>query len=133
MVRKGWIRVPGLSSDPSVATSEADPKWREQWMVDFEAAKAIAKAEKKDLLIDFTGSDWCVWCIRLSNEVFQYKEFSEAALEKFVLVELDYPNDKSHQPESIQQQNARLEQQFMIQGYPTIILADSDGRPTRFL
>ena len=60
-------------------------------MSDFEAAKAKAKAENKLLLVDFTGSDWCVWCKKLKAEVFDQDTFQTAAPEQFVLVELDFP------------------------------------------
>lgn len=99
------------------------------WVTDWEAAKAEAQEKGKDLLIDFTGSDWCVWCKRLKAEVFDKKEFQEAAPKSFVLVELDFPNDKSGQSEELQAQNQRLMEQFGVEGFPTIFLADAEGRP----
>ena len=65
------------------------------WVNEFEKAKQTAATEGKDLLMDFTGSDWCGWCIRLHKEVFDLDAFKTAAPKNFVLVELDYPNDKS--------------------------------------
>ena len=101
----------------------------EGWLVDFEKAKAQALAEKKDLLIDFTGSDWCSWCIRLRKEVFDEEAFKKAAPNHFVLVELDFPQDSSKQPEMIRKQNEQLRETFGIEGYPSIVLADASGRP----
>ena len=98
-------------------------------LIDFEKAKAQAAAEKKDLLMDFTGSDWCGWCIRLRKEVFDTDEFKAQAPQKYVLLELDYPQDQSKVSEATRAQNDRLQSQFGIQGYPTIFLADSLGRP----
>ena len=66
----------------------------EGWMTDFEAAKQKAAAENKDLLVDFTGSDWCGWCIKLVDEVFKHDAFKQGAADNFVLVELDFPQDK---------------------------------------
>lgn len=43
----------------------------EGWVSDFAAAKKEAAESKKDLLVDFTGSDWCGWCIKLVDEVVQ--------------------------------------------------------------
>ena len=63
----------------------------EGWLVDFEKAKLTAKTESKDILMDFTGSDWCGWCIKLRDEVFTKDEFKSAAPQKFVLLELDFP------------------------------------------
>ena len=99
------------------------------WVSDFEKAKATAAKEGKDLLIDFTGSDWCGWCIKLRKEVFDLDAFKSAGPKKFVLVELDFPQDKSKLTKETQEQNAKLQTQFGIQGFPSIILADAQGRP----
>lgn len=101
----------------------------EGWLSDFEKAKAVAEADKKDILIDFTGSDWCQWCIRLRKEVFDTKEFKEGAPRSFVLLEIDFPEDKSKLSAKEQAQNDKLQEQFAVEGFPTIFLADSQGRP----
>ena len=99
------------------------------WVSDFEKAKQTAAAEGKDLLIDFTGSDWCGWCIKLRKEVFDLDAFKKAAPKSFVLVEIDFPQDKSKISKETQAQNAKLQTQFGIQGFPSIVLADAQGRP----
>lgn len=101
----------------------------EGWSNDFEAAKKEAESGKKDLLIDFTGSDWCGWCIKLNKEVFQHDEFKTGVKDKFVLVELDFPNDKSKLSEATQKQNAELQKKFAVRGFPTILLCDATGKP----
>ncbi|YCM43363.1 thioredoxin family protein [Verrucomicrobiaceae bacterium 227] len=101
----------------------------EGWMHDFEAAKAKAAKENKDLLIDFTGSDWCGWCIKLNEEVFSHDPFKEGVADKYVLVELDYPRDKSILDEKTIKQNEELRKVYPVQGFPTILLADAQGRP----
>lgn len=98
------------------------------WVTNFEEAKASAKAQKKDLFVDFTGSDWCGWCIKLNEEVFQHAEFFATAAEKFVFVELDFPQQKELS-EELKKQNAELQERFSIQGFPTILLLDAEGRP----
>ncbi len=100
-----------------------------KWMTDFEAAKKKAAEEKKDILVDFTGSDWCHWCIKLKEEVFDKEEFTKGVADKYVLLELDYPNDKSKQSEELQKQNKELQQRFAIKGFPTILILDDQGRP----
>ncbi len=100
----------------------------EGWTTDFPAAQAEAEASGKDLLMDFTGSDWCGWCIKLKDEVFLTDAFKAAAPEDFVLVELDFPNNVP-QTDAVKNQNAALAQKYNIQGYPTIILADASGKP----
>ena len=99
------------------------------WVTDFEKAKQTAAAEGKDLLIDFTGSDWCGWCIKLRKEVFDLDAFKTAGPKNFVLVELDFPQNKTKLTKETQEQNAKLQTQFGIQGFPSIVLADAQGRP----
>ncbi|MCE9604416.1 MAG: thioredoxin family protein [Planctomycetia bacterium] len=96
------------------------------WLTDFEAAKAQAKAAKKLLLVDFTGSDWCPPCMRLKAEVFDGEAFKTAAPEQFVLVELDFPNKKVLSDE-LKKQNAELAKRYEISGYPTVLLLDVEG------
>ncbi|MEM7384227.1 MAG: thioredoxin family protein, partial [Verrucomicrobiota bacterium] len=98
------------------------------WVTDFAAAKKTAEAEKKDLLMDFTGSDWCGWCIKLKEEVFSKEAFKKEAPNHFVLVELDYPRQTEQDP-ATKAQNEKLRTEYAIQGYPTIYLADSKGTP----
>ena len=101
----------------------------EGWMTDFEAAKQKAAAENKDLLVDFTGSDWCGWCIKLVDEVFKHDAFKKGVADNFVLVEIDFPQDKSKLDEATQKQNEMLKEKYSIQGFPTILLLDDQGRP----
>lgn len=101
----------------------------EGWTSDFAAAKKEAAESKKDLLIDFTGSDWCGWCIKLNKEVFSQDPFKAGVKDKFVLVELDYPKDKSKLSAATIKQNEELGKKYAVQGYPTILLADADGKP----
>jgi len=108
----------------SLSTAAGD-----EWMTDFEAAKQKAAAENKDLLVDFTGSDWCGWCIKLVDEVFKHDVFKQGAADNFVLVELDFPQDKSKLDEATQKQNEMLQKKYSIQGFPTILLLDDQGRP----
>lgn len=98
-----------------------------EWTEDFAAAKEQAAKEKKDLLMDFTGSDWCHFCIKLKEEVLSKPEFEAEAPKSFVLVEVDFP-DKKKQDEKIKTQNKQLQKTYSIEGYPTVILADSTGR-----
>jgi thioredoxin-related protein len=96
------------------------------WMTNFEAAKAKAKAEKKNLLVDFTGSDWCGFCIKLKKDVFDLEFFKKEAPKQFVLVELDYPHKEI--PEDLKKQNEKLKKEYKVSGFPTICLMDADGQ-----
>ncbi|RYD42914.1 MAG: thioredoxin family protein, partial [Verrucomicrobiaceae bacterium] len=101
----------------------------EGWTSDFEAAKKEAADSKKDLLIDFTGSDWCGWCIKLNKEVFSHEPFKAGVKDTFVLVELDYPKDQSKLSEATIKQNEELGKKYQVAGYPTILLCDASGKP----
>ncbi len=98
----------------------------EAWMTDFEAAKAKAAAEQKPLLLDFTGSDWCGWCIKLDKEVFSQKAFQEYAASSLILVELDFPRSKDQSAE-LKAQNEALAEKYGIRGFPTILVLSSEG------
>lgn len=99
------------------------------WTTDWVAAKARAAKEHKSLLVDFTGSDWCAWCQRLDAEVFGKSEFEVAATPAFVLVKIDFPEDRSGQSPELIAQNDRLATEYHVQGFPTILLMDAEGRP----
>jgi thioredoxin-related protein len=99
-----------------------------EWMQDFEEAKKRAALESKDILLNFSGSDWCGWCIKLQQEVFSQENFKKEAEKHFVLVELDFPQ-RGKQSEKIRNQNQKLVQKYRIIGFPTILVTDSEGRP----
>lgn len=101
----------------------------EGWTHDYAAAKKQAATEKKDLLLDFTGSDWCPPCMALSSKILSTEEFRTLTKDKFVLVELDFPKDKSKLDEETAKQNGELQVKYAIEGYPTIFLCDAAGRP----
>jgi thioredoxin-related protein len=97
------------------------------WLTDLEAAKAQAKKDNKLVLIDFTGSDWCGWCIKLNQEVFSKPEFQEYAQKNLVLVELDFPNKKP-QSDALKAANRKLKEQFKVSGFPTLVGLNADGK-----
>src|SRR5882757_7852900 len=99
----------------------------EGWGDNYEKAAAQAKAEKKLLLLDFTGSDWCGWCIKLNKEVFSQAEFKEYAEKNLVLLEVDFPQTKP-QAANVKAQNARLQTKYKIEGYPTIVVLNPEGK-----
>ena len=89
------------------------------WHTDMTKAADISIKENKPLFLFFTGSDWCGWCIRLQKEVFKTPEFVKWAKENVILVELDFPR-KNEQTEAVKLQNAQLQQQLQVRGYPTV-------------
>ena len=121
-----YFRVATLAATLTLTSALAAD---EAWMSDFEAAKKQAADGKKSLILDFTGSDWCGWCIKLDKEVFAHEAFKTGVKDKFVLVSLDYPREKSKVTEAIAAQNATLKDTYAIRGYPTILLTDEQGKP----
>ena len=94
-----------------------------KWYTDLDEAKAVAVKENKPLLVDFTGSDWCGYCIKLHAEVFDKPEF-EAFAKNYVLVELDFPNKKP-QPAEEKAKNKATQAKFAVSGFPTVLLIDA--------
>jgi protein disulfide-isomerase len=89
------------------------------WLTNIDEAYAESVSSGKPILANFTGSDWCGWCKKLTADVFIHQEFKDWAKKNVVLLELDYPRRKVI-PQHIQAQNANLQSVFGIQGYPTI-------------
>lgn len=102
-----------------------------KWHTNIKEAIEVSGKEKKPMMLFFTGSDWCGWCIRLQKEVLLTPEFTKWAKSNVVLVELDYPRRTAQLPE-IKQQNEELQRVFGIQGFPTVFFTnvdkDKDGR-----
>ena len=89
------------------------------WYTDLNKAVNISINEKKPIMLFFTGSDWCGWCMRLKKEVFNFPEFETWTKENVVLVELDFPRRKAIDPK-ILNQNRELARIFGVSGYPTV-------------
>lgn len=97
------------------------------WEENFEKALVEAKSSGRYLLLDFSGSDWCGWCIKLEKEVFSQQEFKDFADKNLVCLLVDFPRNKK-QSDDIKKQNHMLADKYEIQGYPTIILLSPDGK-----
>ena len=101
-----------------------------KWETDLNKAIEVSNKTNKPMLLFFTGSDWCGWCIRLQNEVLKKPEFAAWATENVVLVEVDFPK-RTPQSQELKVQNNDLQQAFGIQGYPTIWITNAsyiDGK-----
>lgn len=97
------------------------------WMTDLGKAQTKAKEENRLVLMDFTGSDWCPWCIKLRKEVFSTPEFTAYAKKHLVPVEIDFPRQKPQTAE-LKKTNRALQAKYKIRGYPTVIVLNSEGR-----
>lgn len=108
----------------SAMVSTAFAKTPEGWETEVEAAIELAKEQNKAVMLEFTGSDWCPPCQMMSKNVFSKEKFFKAASEKFVLVHLDFPKGD---PE-LKEKNMPYAEEYKIEGYPTVILLDSEGK-----
>lgn len=97
------------------------------WVQDLSKAQAQAKESHKLLLLDFTGSDWCIWCKKLDAEVFSQPAFVSYAKDNLVLMKVDFPRKISQSPE-VKKQNEELAQKYGIQGFPTIVVVNGEGK-----
>ena len=97
-----------------------------EWLTNYDQALSQAKSQNKQLLMDFTGSDWCGWCIKLDKEVFLLPEFKSYADQNLVLLQVDFPRQKTL-PQSEKDQNSQLAVKFKVEGYPTIVVLNPDG------
>lgn len=123
-----------LSAGFSAETGKAKPKPEPKggvytpgtWSTSWDQAQEAARKLKRPILVNFTGSDWCGWCIKLHKEVFDEGAFKEWAAKRVVLLELDFPS-RTPQPKELKEQNARLSQKYDVQGFPTILFLDAEG------
>jgi protein disulfide-isomerase len=105
------------------AAALAKPGWTEN----FEKGVEQAKKENKIALVDFTGSDWCSWCMKLDAEVFSKAKFKEYAKANLVLVEVDFPQLKQL-PKSKQEKHDALAKEYGIKGFPSVVLLNAEGK-----
>ena len=97
------------------------------WLTSVPDAQARAKKESKLVLLDFTGSDWCGWCIKFKKEVLTTPEFAEYAAKHLVLVEVDFPR-KIEQSDELKKANKALGGKYKVDGYPTFVVLNKEGK-----
>lgn len=118
VLANSWT-MPGNEGSIAASAEENELRKNGAWYLYVEDAYAESANTGKPILANFTGSDWCGWCIRLKNEVFKTDKFLAWAEENVVLLELDFPRKKT-MSEELRVQNSSLAQAFQITGYPTI-------------
>ncbi len=125
------VEIKSIQASQGAAPQEV-AEARVEWMTDYQRAMARAKAERRNVFLFFTGSDWCGWCQRLEEEILTKEEFKNYAKEKLILVTLDFPK-QTPQSEALQNQNRVLARQYRITGYPTVVILDPTGKPMKRL
>ena len=96
------------------------------WLNNYSEAVKQAKESGKPILVDFTGSDWCGWCIKLDKEVFSKPAFAEYAAAHLILLKVDFPQ-KTVLPKEVAEQNDIMAKAYDVEGFPTIVLIKADG------
>ena len=125
--RRGWTREALRWGGACVAVLWSFSAAAAAWETDYEAARETAKSENRFVLLNFSGSDWCGWCMRLEREVFSRRDFNEFAEERLVCVVVDFPR-RSDQPRDLRMRNQALKREYNVGGFPTVILLDPHGR-----
>ena len=115
-----WVRHERAQRMPRDENAEVT------WTTDALAALAKARSENKMVLMNFTGSDWCGWCIKLDKEVFSTSAFAWYARENLVLLKVDFPRTRQL-PASEALQNETLARKYAINGFPTLVVLRPDG------
>jgi protein disulfide-isomerase len=97
------------------------------WLTNLPEAADQARKDNELLLLDFTGSDWCGWCMKLDEEIFSKREFIDYAGKNLVLVQVDFPMHKA-QANDLKAANRALAKKYQVTGYPTVLIIKPDGK-----
>ena len=102
----------------------------QDWKYNFEEAKALAKDQNKDIVVIFSGSDWCAPCIKLDKNIWQSEAFKKESTDKWILVKANFPRKKANQlSEEQEAHNRGLAEKYNLEGsFPLVVLLDKDGR-----
>lgn len=100
-----------------------------RWVNNLTEAKSQAQKEHKLILLNFSGSDWCIPCMRMHQEVFDTEDFIAYANENLVCVNADFPRKKKNQLSKEQQQlNDALAERYNNKGaFPYTVLLNENG------
>lgn len=124
------VNAPAASSPPNEGRTQS-PAFAHasapNWSTDFSKALVRAKADGKMVLLDFTGSDWCLWCIKFDHDVLSTDPFAAYAQNKLELVLVDFPRAKP-QSDALRQANWELAKRYNINGFPTFVLVNYAGK-----
>ncbi|SKB65516.1 Thioredoxin-like [Soonwooa buanensis] len=97
----------------------------------FENAQKIASEKKELILLNFSGSDWCIPCIKLHKNIIETDEFKKLETENVVVyINADFPRNKKNQlPPELKKENASLADQYNQKGlFPYTLLLNSEGK-----
>ena len=110
-----------------VLLSPASVRAESGWATDYKKAQEEAKASHRLVLVNFTGSDWCGYCIQFDRAILSQPQFKDYASKNLVLVEIDFPRRKAQSPET-KKQNVELAERYQVEGFPTLVVLNGDGK-----
>ena len=99
-----------------------------EWGTNYEEALRRAGERGCVVMADFTGSDWCGFCISLHSQVLHRPEFLSWASRHVELLEVDVPH-RADFPAELMAQNRALCEKYRVTGFPTVLVLDAQGRP----
>lgn len=120
------INFTAKENNISQANETTEIKYQE-WGKSYQEALAGAKANKKPILMLFTGSDWCPPCKALYNNILNTDSFKAYAKENLVLLVLDFPRGFSL-PKEQADHNEEIAEKYGIRAFPTMILLSGEEK-----
>ncbi len=105
----------------------------QDWQTDLSKAKEIAVEKDQNIILVFSGSDWCAPCIKLEQEIFSSEEFKTYAKDNYVMLKADFPRKKKNKlSEEQQAKNAALADKYNSRGFfPLVLVLDAKGNIVR--
>lgn len=102
----------------------------QDWTIDLDEAKTISSKENKNIILVFSGSDWCAPCIKLEKEIWESPIFQEEAKKHWVLLKADFPRKKANRlSKDRTKENEKLAEIYNNGGYfPLVLLLDASGK-----
>ncbi len=104
--------------------------YSQNWKINFDEAKQTATKENKNILLVFSGSDWCAPCIKLDNVVWKSEAFKLESEKIWVIYKADFPKKKANQLSAeLTESNKRLAEKYNRSGsFPLVVLLDKTGK-----
>lgn len=104
--------------------------YSQNWKSNFESAKQEALEENKNIILVFSGSDWCAPCIKLDNVVWKSEAFKTEAEKNWVIYKADFPKKKANQlSQELTESNNQLAEKYNKNGsFPLVVLLDKTGK-----
>ena len=98
----------------------------QNWENDWKVATQKSKKNNQKLILVFSGSDWCIPCIKLEKEIWEAESFKAYALENYVLLRADFPKRKKNAlSKEKQTHNDKLAERFNAAGYFPLVVVIS--------